>query len=270
MEVIRSVMVEILEADHPMTVRQVFYQLVARRAIPKTEVEYKTTVCRLLVEMRRSGRIPYGWIADNTRWMRNARTWDSVEELLRETAQVYRRNLWTNADEQVEVWIEKEALAGVVSGVTVGWHVPLMVTRGYPSVSYVYEAATAAKADGRSLILYYLGDHDPSGVDIDRFIGAEFARHGVEDFEIRRLAVTPEQITSLTLPTRPTKRTDTRAAGFRGESVELDAIPASSLREIVEDAITAHLDGGRVDAIREIEHHERQQLLQLVKQWGAA
>jgi len=120
----------IVAEDAPMTVRQVFYRAVAAGIVGKTEGEYKETVVRLLGSMRRSGRIPFGAIADNTRWMRKPRTWSSLDEALRRTAEVYRRALWDLQECYVEVWLEKDALAGVLYEVTEAWDCPLMVTRG--------------------------------------------------------------------------------------------------------------------------------------------
>ncbi|WP_210417961.1 hypothetical protein, partial [Bythopirellula goksoeyrii] len=140
-QAIRDAMIDVLAEYQPMTVRQVYYQLVSRGAIAKTEAQYKSTVIRLLVEMRRDGTIPYDWIADNTRWMRKPRTYSSLAGMLERTQQTYRRATWDNQDDYVEVWLEKEALAGVLYPITDRWDVPLMVTRGYPSVSYIYEAA---------------------------------------------------------------------------------------------------------------------------------
>ena len=142
MDAIRAAIYETVEADHPATVRQIFYRLVSTGVIAKTEAEYKGSVCRLLVELREAGRLPYSWIADNTRWMRKPRTFSSLEDALRSTAQHYRRNVWDDLDDYVEIWLEKDALAGVLMEETWVWDVPLMVTRGYPSLTYIYEAAS--------------------------------------------------------------------------------------------------------------------------------
>jgi hypothetical protein len=129
-----------LRADNPMTVRQVFYQAVSRGLIAKTEAEYKQTIGRLLTEMRLDGTIPFGWIADNTRWMRKPETHSSLKAVAEEWARSYRRAIWQEQEVYVEVWLEKEALAGVLYEETHRYDVPLMVTRGYPSLSYVHEA----------------------------------------------------------------------------------------------------------------------------------
>jgi hypothetical protein len=91
-DVIKRTILEALQLDHPMTVRQVFYRLVSRGVIGKSEQEYKATVVRLLGEMRRSHEIPFGWIADSTRWMRKPRSHRSMDAALRKAAEFYRRD----------------------------------------------------------------------------------------------------------------------------------------------------------------------------------
>jgi hypothetical protein len=98
--------------------------------IAKTEGEYKITVVRLLGDMRRNGEIEFDWIAGNTRWMRKPRTFSSLENMLKRTAEAYRRSVWDNQECYVEIWLEKDALAGVLYEETGAWDVPLMVTRG--------------------------------------------------------------------------------------------------------------------------------------------
>ncbi len=213
-EDIRAAMYWLLEDDNPMTVRQVFYRLVSMGAVAKTEAEYKGTVCRLLAEMRLAGQLPYGWIADSTRWVRKPTTYSSLEQALRRTARDYRRAVWDSLPVQVEVWSEKDALAGVLVEETDKWDVPLYVTRGYPSLTYLYEAADYITSVRKPAYIYYLGDHDPSGLDIARSTERrlkEFAPDATIHFE--RPAVTQEQIVSLQLLTRPTKKTATRAVG---------------------------------------------------------
>src|SRR5262249_17894436 len=179
----------------------VFYQLVSQGVIAKTEAEYKATVVRLLAVMRREGEVPFGWIADNTRWMRKPRTHSSLEEALRRTAETYRRAVWDDQPAYVEVWLEKDGLAGVLYQVTEEWDVPLMVTRGYPSLSYLYEAAEAIQASGKPAHLYYFGDYDPSGLDIPRTVEAgirECAPDAEADFQLA--AVTGGPIRDVNLP----------------------------------------------------------------------
>jgi hypothetical protein len=266
MDVIRQAIYDVLEADNPMTVRGVFYQLVSRGVVEKAEADYKGTVGRLLVQMREAGMIPFGWIADNTRWMRKPRTYSSMEAALRRTAETYRRSLWDDSDVYVEVWCEKDALAGVLVEETGLYDVGLMVARGFSSISFLYSSAEYIKAIGKPAFIYYFGDHDPSGLGISRNVEQRL-REWAPGCEIHfeRVAVTPEQIVSMGLPTRPTKTTDTRSKSFVGESVDLDAIPARYLRALVSTCIVSHLDINEVGRIEIIEEAERETLANMVK-----
>lgn len=277
MEAIRSALYGILAENHPMTVRQVFYAATTAGEIAKTEREYKQTICRLLADMRRSREIPYTWLADSTRWMRRPQTFSSLESALKRTADTYRRALWDDASVAVEVWLEKEALAGVLVDVTDRWDVPLMVTRGYPSMSFLYSAAMAIQdraSFGQRTQLYYFGDHDPSGRDIDRAVvdgineclSGSFAAYA--SFE--RVAVTEEQIADWHLPTRPTKKSDSRSKHFEGESVEVDAIPPARLRALAERCIELHVDRVQLSQLRTVEDEERRVLYEIADRTTAA
>lgn len=261
METIREAISDVLTADNPMTVRQVFYQLVSKRVIEKTEAEYKQTIGRVLTEMRRAGEIPFGWIADNTRWMRKPRTYDSIWHMLELTRDTYRRALWNDQTDYVEIWLEKDALAGVLCEETGQWDVPLMVTRGYPSVSYLHEAAETISEQGKPTFIYYFGDHDPSGRDITRATECGLREFAPEaEIYFQRVAVTPQQIASLGLPTRPTKVTDSRSKNFEGESVEVDAIPSAQLRNMVRHCIERHIDPDALSRTQMVEQEERKTL----------
>jgi hypothetical protein len=267
-EGIRGAIRETLAADKPMTVRQLFYRLVSQGVIDKTEGEYKMTVGRLTVEMRRAGEIPYGWIADNTRRMRKPYTHSSPEGALELTAETYRRAVWDDQDASVEVWLEKDALSGVLYPVTAIWDVPLMVTRGFASLSFLYEAAAAIQAQDKPTYIYYLGDHDPSGVDIPRDVEKKIREHAPDsDITFTRVAVNPEQIDELNLPTRPTKKTDSRSKNFQGESVEVDAIPPAVLRNLVESCITQHINYAVLKRLKQTEAAERKTLLKMAQEW---
>jgi hypothetical protein len=265
MEAICAALYTALKEDAPMTVRQVFYRLVSSGVIDKTEGEYKSTVCRLLAKMRREGEVPFSWVADNTRWMRKPRTYSSLESMLRTTAEAYRRAVWDNQDAYVEIWLEKDALAGVLMEETSAWDVPLMVVRGFSSLSFLYSAAETIAEAGKPTYLYYFGDYDPSGLVIPRKIEEDLRTFAPEaEIHFRRVAVTSEQIAGLNLPTRPTKKTDSRSKNFKGESVEVDAIPSRKLREIVRDCITRHVDEREYEALKAAEASERETLRQWI------
>jgi hypothetical protein len=264
-EIIEDAIYEALLEDKPMTVRQVFYRLVSNGVIGKTEGEYKSTVVRLLGRMRREGAIPFHWIADNTRWMRKPRTWSSLESMLKRTAEAYRRSVWDNQDAYVEVWLEKDALSGVLYDETEAWDVPLMVVRGFSSITFLHSAAETIQAVGKPAHLYYFGDYDPSGLVIPQKIEEDLREFAPDaDIVFERVAVTEEQIVDMNLPTRPTKKSDSRSKNFDGESVEVDAIPPKVLRQIVSDCITQHVDDGAYDVLLAAEESERSSLMSLI------
>jgi len=273
MERLREGIYETLAQDHPMTVRQCFYALTVQGLIPKTEAAYKGIVIRLLTQLRRSGEVPYSWISDNTRWMRKRRSYDGLQDFLEQTAQFYRRDLWAGADCYVEIWCEKDALAGVILEETAEYDVPLMVSRGFSSDTYLQSAAQAIAAQEKPAFIYHFGDHDPSGVWISKKTEEGLRHHAGPDAEItfERIAVTPEQIAEWSLPTRPTKREgNTHARTFKGESVELDAIPAPRLRELVKDCIERHINRNHLRTVTAAEDSERQLIESWARQIGGA
>jgi hypothetical protein len=262
---IREAILEILSENNPQTVRQVFYALTVKGVIKKIEGEYKQTVIRLLVEMREAGDIPFHWIADNTRWMRKPTAYTGIEACLNATSNFYRRDLWAAMPVYVEVWCEKDALAGVLLEETKVFDVPLMVARGYSSISFLHSAAETIADKGKPAFIYHFGDLDPSGVDAGRDIEAKLRRYApAAEIHFERPAVTRQQVDEWNLPFRPTKMTDTRAKNFVGTSVELDAIPAAKLRELVRGCIERHVDQDQLKILRAAEGSERD----LLKAWA--
>jgi hypothetical protein len=253
-------------------VRQVFYALTVLGAIDKNEKQYKSTVVRLLTEMREAEKLPFEWITDNTRLMRKPASFTSLKHCLESTANAYRRSLWADMPVHVEIWCEKDALAGVIFTETEVYDVPLMTARGYSSVTFLHTAAKDIQAGNKPAFIYHFGDLDPSGVDAARDIEAKLRRYAPRaEIHFERPAVTREQVEQWELPTRPTKMTDSRAKKFKGTSVELDAIPAAKLRELVRNCIEQHIDKKQLESAKAAEESERGFLIswtQLMK--GAA
>lgn len=263
LEEVDEAIVAAVEADKPVTLRGVYYRVVSAGAVAKTEDGYRL-IGRQLLKLRRAGRVSYGDITDGTRFLRTLKTWNGWEDALRNTAATYRRDLWHNQPAEVMIFTEKDAISGAIMPVIDRWDVPLGVLRGYSSESFSWSVAQYVCAARAGVYIYQLGDHDPSGVDAWRAFAAkvtDFARERYSDvenwLEFQRIAVTPEQIEMWNLPTRPTKRSDTRSARFAGESVEVDAIPARQLRELVEDSIVQHVDAEAYRITREAERSER-------------
>ena len=271
---IKKALFDILEADHPQTVRQVFYAMTVRELVGKTEQEYDGTVCRLLGEMREDDVIPFEWVADNTRWKRRPVTYTGLSQAMWAMASNYRRNLWDDAEDYVEIWVEKDALAGVIVEETDPLDVPLMVAKGYTSKSYAFGAAEdiADEMDRlKRIYIYHLGDRDPSGEDAARDVEAKLRRYtqklrAGEDVEIhfKRIAVLDEQIERWNLPLRPNKTGDSRTKKFHRQagSVELDAIPARELRKIVRDCIEPHIDEDLHATLKRMQEGEQKYLMQ--------
>ena len=248
----------------PATVRALFYRASVAGLVPKDKTKGYRVVQRRLVALREARVIPYGWITDSARVVRRQNRWEDPEHFVEEVASFYRRDYWADSPVRVEVWLEKDALSGVLyPTVVTEWGLELFITRGFASVSYLQSAAEETRADGRPVVVYVLTDLDPSGVDIARKVAEKLPRRaeGVE-VTVSRLAVTPEQVKALTLPTRPNKTGDARAKGFEKlysiESVELDAIPPDTLRRMVSDAIALHADPERIAQLKRIEQLERE------------
>jgi hypothetical protein len=243
----------------------VFYQGTVQGLVPKTEQGYGIVKNDLTI-MRRARMLPYDWLADNTRWQRRPNTFSGIEAALKDTAAFYRKSLWDDADSYVEIWLEKDALSGVVYPVTELNDVALMVARGYSSLSFLYSAAEYIGSLEVPAFIYHLGDFDPSGVNAGEKI-EETLREMAPAAEIyfQRLAVTPEQIQQWNRPTRPTKTTDSRAKRFGSDiSVELDAIEPNQLREIVRDAIEQHLPPEQFAVLKAAEQSEREVIQNLI------
>jgi hypothetical protein len=260
----RAALLAIVSEMKPMTVRQVFYQATVRNVVEKSEAGY-TKVQTDLVRMRKAGILRYDWLADNTRWQRKPDTFDSVEQALQDTAKFYRKSLWNDADCYVEIWLEKDALSGVIYPVTDMYDVPLMVARGYASLSFLHGAAEYIGSLDVPTYIYHFGDFDPSGVNACEKI-EQTLREMAPDAEIHfeSVAVSPLQIRALNLPTRPTKTTDSRSKNFGDISVELDAISPAHLRLMVKGAIERHLPKRQFDILKVAEASEREIIKNLV------
>jgi hypothetical protein len=261
------------EVDKPVTVRQMFYLLTSCGAVPKTENQGYRRVQRQIVLMRKEHLIPYNWIADNTRWMRKPTTYEGLHDFFNHARKYYRQDLWHQSENYVEVWLEKDALAGVIYPITEEFDVPLMVTRGYPSESFVYEAAANMKRINKPAYIYYFGDLDPSGWHISQNLEEKLLGFGA-DIQFNRVTVNPEQVSTWNLPTRPTKKTDTRKKQFVSEvgdigSIEIDAIHPDKLRELVRSCIEKHIDEDQLEFLVKEEAAAKETLNEISKAWLA-
>ena len=273
LQVIDGALADIVAEIEPATVRQVFYQAVVRGLVPKDEAKGYKLVQRRLLKLRESREIPYGWITDNVRIVRGHARYEGPDQYARVAAEFYRRDYWAESPVNVEVWLEKDALAGVLEPVVVEeCGLDLHVTRGYASVSYLESAAGFIRRDGRPTYVYLLTDFDPSGLGIAETVTVELMNRSYPtEVYVERLAVDREQIDDYQLPTRPTKTTDSRARKvmecYGTGSVELDAIPPAVLRSLVRDSIERHMDPDKLRILKLAEEQERDVLRSV---WGGA
>lgn len=254
------------EANGPVTVRGLYYQaeVAGLPGIDKTESGYRKVQAQVLA-LRRAGRMSYDAISDATRYMRKPRTFDGWEAALNETARTYRKALWTDTGLEVEIWIEKSALAGVLFPVTAEFDVPLMCTGGFSSETFAHEAVARLKGTGRTLVAYTFYDFDRAGQDAAASLAEKVSRFGAAydvPVHVSRRALDVAQVRDLGLPTRPARQGT--AADRRWScpfAAELDAIPPRTLRAMVRDAIEQHLPREELTRLKAIEHSERDTLL---------
>lgn len=256
----------IAEAERPTSVRGMYYMAMGAGLIDKdgqTKRNNYMRVQRRLLQMRRDGKMPYSWITDGSRTIYGYDRYQDPDEFADYAASIYRKDYWINSPVRVEVWVEKDAMAGKLKPVVRDeYGLDLYVSRGFASETYLQEAGAHIRSDGRPTYVYLLTDFDASGMGIAETVEKRLAEMASPvDVLVERIAATPEQIEEYGLITQPVTRTDTRARKFiqkfGTETVELDAIPASEIRRLVSEAIEQHMDPRRLSTLRMIEREER-------------
>jgi hypothetical protein len=258
---------------YDLTLRQLYYQLVARDVIPNTQRSYKN-LGNLVSEARRAGLISWQAIVDRTRNLRSIGTWDSPSQIMGAVASQFRFDLWENQPAYIEVWFEKEALAGVFERAANRERIPWFACRGYPSDSEVWGAARRLAGErhrpGGVHVLHF-GDHDPSGIDMTRDIEERLALFNAPRVRVKRLALNMDQVEQYSPPPNPAKETDSRFAGYLsqhgGESWELDALEPTVLASLLEEEVSRWRDDVLWAADLERERVARAQLRAISERW---
>jgi hypothetical protein len=243
-----------------LSVRQIYYQLVARHGLENTERSYKR-IASILNDARLAGYLDWDAIEDRGRDIVMMTRWESGSSIIDACAHGYHMDMWDSQDHRVFVIVEKAALAGVLEGVCRKYDVPLLAARGYPSVSIVREIAVdhiiPALRNGQYVTVLHMGDHDPSGIDMTRdlrerfnmFIKPDVDDFDAENFTLERIALEMSQIEELRPPPNPAKTTDSRFRDYRrkfgDESWELDALEPSYIVDLVESNIENFIDDDR-------------------------
>ncbi len=278
-----AIIAEFAEQGFDLTLRQLFYQFVARDLIPNTQREYKN-LGTVINDGRLAGLVDWDTIVDRTRSVRQLPHWESPKDIVKACAKQFNLELWKDQPRYVEVWIEKDALIGVIEGVCRGLDVPHFSCRGYTSQSEMWGAAQrivrAAKAgdredDPRQCIVFHLGDHDPSGVDMTRDVQDRLQLFaGAEDVypEVRRLALNMDQVRQYGPPPNPAKITDSRSGVYirthGRQSWELDALDPRTIAELIESAVRAELDEEAWAAAKERQADARVSLAGVAEEWA--
>lgn len=251
----------ILARHNPMTVRQIYYQLVSRQVIENSLSSYKS-MCNALVEARKRGIIPWDWIEDRLRVPRIVSMWDGLSDFAETAINAYRRNVWADQAWFVEIWLEKDALSGIFEDVLKPFGITLNVGRGYDGWTSIHNAALRYR-DGANVIIFYYGDFDPSGEDMVRNLRERLAFFQSRPKIIKK-ALTHEDIKTYDLPPDFTKKTDTRAKNFISKhgdvSVELDALPIDILKQKIIEGIELYIDLEALERIKQLEITEKQKI----------
>lgn len=240
-----------------LTLRQLYYQFVSRDLMPNTMRSYKR-IGKIVNDARLAGEIDWNAIEDRTRYVEKLASWDNAEEIVESCASQFRIDKWADQPYHVEVWIEKQALVGIIERVCNEFQVPFMACRGYLSQSEQWVAGQRFHRTGKPVRILHLGDHDPSGIDMtrdnqDRQYLFEAQDRDVEawghQIEVKRLALNMDQVDQYNPPPNPAKLTDTRAKDYIAEfgmsSWELDALEPSVIEELIRGNILALRDEGR-------------------------
>lgn len=253
---------------YSLTLRQLYYQLVSRNILANKQKEYKR-LGSIINDARLAGLIDWYAIEDRTRNLRGNSHWSSPKSIVDAAVRRYAINKWENQSWRPEVWIEKDALVGVIERICRRLDIDYFSCRGYTSASEMWKAAQRLRgyADADQIpIVFHLGDHDPSGIDMTRDIEERLCMLAGLPIEVRRIALTMEQIEQYSPPPNPAKLTDSRASSYILEhgrsSWELDALEPDVLSSLIEEHVlgvrdedvweeTIKRENGHKEALRE-------------------
>ncbi len=233
---------------YSLTLRQLYYQMVARALIPNNVRSYKR-LGAILTDARLAGLVDWEAIEDRTRSLAGNSHWQTPQKIVETAVQSYQIDKWADQPHRVEVWVEKDALASVIAQACRPLDVDHFSCRGYTSASEMWRAGRRLRqylAHGQVPVILHLGDHDPSGVDMTRDIAERLALFAEEEIIVERIALNMDQIEAYAPPPNPAKLTDSRANGyiaeFGRESWELDALEPRALTALIQRSVLQYRD----------------------------
>ena len=254
--------------DFALTLRQIYYQLVAKQIIPNEQRYYKK-LSRICVMGRNEGILSEEGFADRLREVDKLSSWADLNQFMETVKRSYHKDKWQNQDKYIEIWTEKDALRSVLTEITYQYDVSLMVARGQLSRTAIYEAFNRYKIQSdKECYLYYCGDFDPSGLSIYESIKERLEKFGVF-IKYERIALTEEQIKKYQLPSDPAKQSDpnyNKFVSLYGSDmvVELDSLPPDVLRDIIKDCISKNIDAGLLAQVQKEETKEQDKLNEFI------
>lgn len=258
-----------------LTLRQLYYQFVARGLIPNKQSEYKR-LGSVINDARLAGLLDWDMIEDRTRNLEDLPRWNGPQDLIDVAADQYRSDIWAEQDCRPEVWIEKEALVGVVEPVCREFRVPYFACRGYGSQSELWRAGHRFRRHVRKVqrvIVFHFGDHDPSGIDMTRDNAERLSLFSKANgsVEVRRLALNMDQVEQYNPPPNPAKTTDARFVGYEAEygseSWELDALEPQLISDLVRQNIEPLIDRERWQEVVDAEEIARAVMKNVAASW---
>jgi hypothetical protein len=256
-----------------LTLRQLFYQFVARALIPNTAREYKN-LGAVVNNARLAGVLDWDAIEDRTRNLRELSVWETPADIIGSAAASYREDLWLDQKFRPQVWIEKDALLGVIEPACNLFRVPHYPHRGNNSQSEAYKSGKLFQQqiqDGKIPVVLHLGDHDPTGIDMTRDNADRLARFAGCPIEVRRIALNLDQVAQYRPPPNRIKVSDSRSAGytakFGNESWELDALEPTVIDGLITAEIQTMIDASLWQAAEERERAHRLELERAADRW---
>ena len=266
-ELVNQVVDEYSAQGYELTLRQVYYQLVARGYSPNNERSYKN-VGSLINDGRLAGLIDWHSVTDRTRNLRSVSHWDNPADVIASARYSYNLDKWEGQPNYVEVWVEKDALVDIVGQACSPLDTPYFSCRGYTSQSEMWSAAQRfiRQEEREKRIIIHLGDHDPSGIDMTRDIQERLELFGADVF-VERVALTMNQIQTYNPPPNPAKITDSRASKyidqFGDESWELDALEPKVITDLIKKQVIMYRDDAIYRAVYDKELREKEELKML-------
>jgi len=288
LETVNEIIEDYQEQGYKLTLRQLYYQLVSRDVIPNNVKEY-AKLSNLLKKGRMAGVVDWGAIEDRIRVPKLPYWVYDIPDALNDTVQTYRLNRQKDQDYYIELWVEKDALSGVLQRKTSYYHINLMVNRGYSSVTAMYDAYKRIENACKPSIIFYLGDHDPSGLDMVRDIRDRLKDFGLTYFDpyilkkdivkwsdpaftIKHIGLTWDQIQQYNPPPNPAKLSDPRAKDYVNKygntSWEVDALNPSILHQLIDDEVLSVMNEDRFNEQIKKEEKDKKKLSKISEGFG--